>query len=265
MPDGDDSADTDEVLVERREGVLLLTLNRPDRLNAWTATMQQRYLELLERADSDRKVRAIVLTGAGRGFCAGADIAGLAEVAPEEAASGGHALSLPIRIRKPVISAINGPVAGVGLVAALFTDIRFAARDAKFTTAFSKRGLVAEYGLAWLLPKLVGVGRALDLLLSARTLPGTEAHELGLVDRVLPEEEVLDAALTYARALATECSPASMADIKQQVYTGLDTGLETATADAGERMINAFRRPDVTEGARSHQQRRPPDFPPLEQ
>ncbi|MFR9728245.1 enoyl-CoA hydratase-related protein [Saccharopolyspora sp. MS10] len=251
----------DEILVEHQDAVLLLTFHRPDRLNAWTPTMRRRYFDLLEKADGDPTVRAIVVTGAGRGFCAGTDLSALdstPEPDPED-----RALSLSTRIRKPIIAAINGPVAGVGLVAALFADVRFAAADAKFTTAFSRRGLVAEHGISWLLPKLVGAGTALDLMLSARTLLGAEAHALGLVDRVLPADEVLAAALEYARVLATECSPAAMADIKQQIYAGLDSGLETASADANNRMIAAFDRPDVREGVRSFRDGRRPEFPPL--
>lgn len=254
----------DEVLSERRDAVLLLTLNRPDRLNAWTASMRQRYVDLLTEADDDPGVRAVVVTGAGRGFCAGADISALAELDADTYEPDDRSVALPIHLRKPVISAINGPVAGLGLIAALFTDMRFTAADAKFTTAFSRRGLVAEYGIAWLLPKLIGVSRALDLLLSARTFTGTEAYELGLVDRVLPGDEVLDTALAYADMLARECSPASMAEIKQQVYTGLDSGLDTASSDAAQRMIQAFRRPDVREGVRSYLERRPAEFPPLD-
>lgn len=253
-----------EVLAERRGSVLLLTLNRPDRLNAWTPSMQERYFDLLERADADPEVRAIVLTGAGRGFSAGADIAGLAELDGDSYDGPSRPWSLPIDLRKPVISAINGPCAGLGLVAALFTDVRFAAADAKFTTAFSRRGLIAEYGISWLLPRLVGVSRALDLMLSARTLPGTEAAELGMIDRALPREQVLDAALDYARTLATECSPASMAEIKQQIYTGLDSGLPAATADAERRMRAALNRQDSAEGVQSYLQGRPPQFPPLD-
>lgn len=264
MPEAVGPRGEPEVLAEYRDAVLLLTLNRPDQLNAWTPEMQHRYFDLLEHADQDPRVRVIVLTGAGRGFCAGADVATLSDPPVGSYTPDEHPPSLPIRLRKPVIAAIDGPVAGIGLVAALFTDVRFAAADAKFTTAFSRRGLVAEHGIAWLLPKLIGVSKALDLLLSARTMTGTEAHEWGLVDRVLPRDEVLDAALGYAHMLATECSPASMADIKQQIYSGLDTGLETAASDAGERMITALRRPDSTEGGRSHRENRSPRFPPLE-
>ena len=255
---------SDEVLAEQRDAVLLLTLNRPERLNAWTPTMQHQYFALLNSAEEDPGIRAVVLTGAGRGFCAGADIAMLSELDADTYAHNRGPMSRPIRMRKPVISAINGPVAGLGLIAALFTDLRFAAADAKFTTAFSRRGLVAEHGIGWLLPKIVGLSRALDLLLSARTCTGTEAHELGMVDRVLPPEKVLDAALAYAHTLATECSPASMAEIKQQVYMGLDSGLEAATSDAAARMNAALGRPDVKEGVRSYLERRRPEFPPLD-
>jgi len=255
VPDGE------EVLVEQRGAVQLLTFNRPEVLNAWTPPMQRRYFELLDKAEHDASVRAVVLTGAGRGFCAGADLSTL-DQSPERDADL-PPVSQPIRMRKPVIAAINGPVAGVGLITALFADVRFAAADAKFTTAFSRRGLVAEHGISWILPKLVGAGTALDLMLSARTFRGEEAHRLGLVDRVLPAEEVLPTALDYAQDLATECSPAALADIKQQIYAGLDSGLETATADAHSRMIAAFERPDVREGIRSFRERRPPDFPPL--
>ena len=259
----DDPADNEEVLSETRGAVRLLTLNRPERLNAWTTSMQRRYFALLEDADRDPAVRAIVLTGAGRGFCAGADIAALSEASADSYSPPDHAWSFPIQLRKPVIVAINGPVAGLGLVAALFADVRFAAADAKFTTAFSKRGLVAEHGISWLLPKLVGVSAALDLLLSARTFTGTEAHALGLIDRVVARDEVLDTALDYARTLVSECSPVSMAEIKQQIYTSLDSGLHAATADAERRMRSSFHRPDSTEGVQSYLQGRAPEFPPL--
>ncbi|RCW38441.1 enoyl-CoA hydratase [Halopolyspora algeriensis] len=264
MPEEDTAGTEPEILAEHRGAVLLLTLNRPDQLNAWTPDMQHRYVELLERAEQDPHVRAIVLTGAGRGFCAGADVAAAGPPGTDGHPRSDHSPSLPIRLRKPVIAAINGTVAGVGLVAALFTDVRFAAADATFTTAFSRRGLAAEHGIAWLLPKLVGLSTALDLLLSARTLPGTEARELGLVDRVLPRGDVLEAALSYAHTLATECSPAAMAEIKQQIYSGLDTGLETAVSDSGERMMAALRGSADTESKRSDRAKRPPQFPPLE-
>lgn len=251
-----------QVLAEREGGVLVLTLNRPDRLNAWNPAMERRVFDLMADADDDPDVRAIVVTGAGRGFCAGADLEALSAIGADTARfrQGERPPSFPTSLRKPVIAAINGPVAGVGLVVALFADVRFAADDAKITTSFAQRGLVAEYGIAWQLPRLVGTGRALDLLLSSRVLLGDEAERIGLVDRVLPRADVLGAALDYARDLAANCSPASMAMIKRQVYRGLETDLDTATAEATALMPDAFAGPDFAEGVRSYLERRPPRF-----
>ncbi len=203
MPDHDDSAA--EVLCEQRDSVLVLKLNRPERLNAWTPAMQLRYTDLLDRADRDPQIRAVVVTGAGRGFCAGADLAALADRTPE----GNHdsPLPLPPRIRTPTVAAINGPAAGIGLIVALLADVRVASAKATLTTAFSQRSLIAEDGPSRILPQLAETCTALDLLLSATTLSAREAHELGVVDRVLPHAEMLDSALACARELATEASP----------------------------------------------------------
>src|SRR5690242_5615197 len=199
------------------EGVAVLTLNRPDRLNAWTREMENLYFDLLEQCGRDGDVRAIVVTGAGRGFCAGADMGDLQDLgngggpSAEEAAAERRPQRLPLSIPKPVIAAINGPCAGIGLVQALMCDVRFAAEGAKFTTAFARRGLVAEHGISWLLPRLVGPARALDLLLSGRVVLAEEAEQLGLVNRSLPADRVVDEALAYARDLAANCAPSSMA------------------------------------------------------
>ncbi|ASU85353.1 enoyl-CoA hydratase [Nocardiopsis gilva YIM 90087] len=249
-----------QVLREERDGVLLLTLNRPATLNAWNPVMEKRLFDLMDQADDDPAVRAIVVTGAGRGFCAGADMEALASVEPGTFEHGTRPLSFPTTLRKPVIAAINGPVAGVGLVVALFADLRFAADNAKFTMAFSQRGLIAEYGVAWQLPRLVGTSRALDLLLSSRVVRGAEAERMGLVDRALPTEQVLEAALDYARTLAATCSPASMAAIKGQIYRALETGLDAATAEADALMPPVFDTPDFAEGIASYQEKRPPAF-----
>ncbi|SDP91637.1 Enoyl-CoA hydratase/carnithine racemase [Actinopolyspora xinjiangensis] len=255
---------TDEILAEQHEAVLLLTLNRPEQLNAWTPTMRSRYVALLERADRDPSVRVVVLTGSGSGFCAGSDITAPPDSEDLGTADTHHRLSLSMRLRKPVISAINGAASGAGLAAALFTDVRFTTPEAGFTTAFSRDGMVAEHGLAWLLPKLVGLGTAMDLLLSARTIDGTRAHELGLVDRVVPSDQVLAETMEYAATLARECSPASMAAVKQRVYSGLDTGLETAVSDAGLHMITALRGGTDPTRERDTRQRHEPGFPPLD-
>lgn len=260
---------TDVVLAERRGAVLVLTLNRPDRLNAWNDALEARYYEHLDAAEDDPEVRAIVVTGAGRGFCAGADLDDL-EAAGDGSRDIEAALrdrprprTYPLTVRKPLIAAINGAAAGLGLVEALYCDVRFATPEAKLTTAFARRGLIAEYGIAWLLPRLVGQSAALDLLLSARIVRGEEAHRLGLVDRLSPRESVLADAVAFAQDLAENCSPWSMATIKAQVLGDLDRGFGDAVAAADELMLESFRRPDVAEGVESFAQQRPPAFPSL--
>ena len=163
-----------------------------------------------------------------------------------------------------MVAAVNGAVAGLGLVEALYCDVRFSTPDAKFTTAFARRGLIAEYGIAWLLPRLVGPGRALDLLLSARVFRGTEAHEMGLVNRLVAADRLLDDAVAYATELATWCSPTAMSVIKDQVYRGLDTDFVAAVERADALMPEAFRRPDAAEGVAAYLESRPPVFRPLD-
>jgi enoyl-CoA hydratase/carnithine racemase len=250
------------------DGVALLTLNRPERLNAWTLEMERSYFELLEECAASDEVRVIVLTGAGRGFCAGADMQELQElsngvVSEERAGSERRPQTFPLSIPKPIIAAINGPCAGIGLVQALMCDLRFAAEDAKLTTAFARRGLVAEHGISWILPRLLGPARALDLLLSARVVLGAEAAQLGLVNRALSSAQLLEAALAYARELAANCSPASMATIKRQVYGDLERGLGDALAEADRLMLASFTAPDFAEGVASFIERREPDFAPV--
>lgn len=262
-------SDDDVVLWDETGGVATLTLNRPERMNAWTGPMEARYFELLQRAADAPSVRAIVVTGAGRGFCPGADM----DILSGGADTGG--LTLVGRGRRPktfataipkiVVAAVNGACAGVGLVQALCCDVRFAAAGAKWTTAFARRGLVAEYGSAWLLPRLVGTSRALDLLASARVFTSEEALELGLVSRVLPADEVLGAAQEYARDLAASCSPASMAVMKQQIYGAWNQSLADALDQANDLMVQSLKGVDFVEGVRSYVDRRPAAFEPLGQ
>lgn len=250
------------------DGVAVLTLNRPERLNAWTAQMEREYFDLLEECGRSRDVRAVVVTGAGRGFCAGADMQDLEQLGENGDAALAHAedrrpQTFPHTIEKPIIAAINGACAGIGLVQALMCDVRFAAADAKFTTAFARRGLVAEHGIGWILPRLIGPARALDLLLSARVILGEEAAALGLVNRAVPKEEILDATLSYARELAAQCSPASMATMKRQVYADLERPLGEGLAAADQLMIESFSAPDFVEGVRSFLDKRAPQFEPI--
>jgi enoyl-CoA hydratase/carnithine racemase len=264
------------VLREIEDGVALLTLNRPDRLNAWTPELQTLYSDLLEDCAAREDVRAIVVTGAGRGFCAGADMEGLQSISSGEvdrsaAAGAGNGdgrqdtrpVAFALSIPKPVIAAINGPCAGIGLVLAVMCDLRFAAADAKITTSFARRGLVAEHGISWMLPRLVGPARALDLLLSGRIVLGAEAAELGLVNRAFDDGRVVEHALEYARELARECSPASMAAMKRQVYADYDRTLPETVADANRLMLESFTAPDFAEGVQSFLERRSPNFAPV--
>jgi enoyl-CoA hydratase/carnithine racemase len=254
----------DLVLYRVEDAVAVLTLNRPDRLNAWTPDMVVRYFDLLDRAAADGSVRAIVVTGAGRGFCAGADMDALRDITE---GSGVWTTDRPqtyaLTIPKPIIAAVNGACAGLGLVHAVMCDLRFAAAGAKFTTAFSRRGLIAEHGISWVLPRLVGPARALDLLLSGRVLLAEEALEMGLVNRVLPAAEVLSAALEYARDLAANCSPSAMATIKAQVYRHYELALEPALAETNRLMQETLGTDDFREGVASFVERRAPRFAPL--
>jgi enoyl-CoA hydratase/carnithine racemase len=247
------------------DGVALLTLNRPERLNAWTTEMERVYFALLDQCDADEQVRAIVVTGAGRGFCAGADMEQLQALGDGTLTASAETeerrpQSLPLTISKPIIAAVNGACAGIGLVQALMCDMRFAAEGAKLTTAFARRGLIAEHGISWILPRLVGPARALDLLFSGRVVFAEEAQALGLVNRVLAPDRLLDAALDYARELAVHCSPASMAAMKRQVYADLERTLPDALAEADRLMLASFTAPDFVEGVSSFLERRDPRF-----
>ncbi|MCW2968191.1 MAG: enoyl-CoA hydratase [Solirubrobacteraceae bacterium] len=255
------------VLCSIGDGVATLTLNRPERLNAWTQEMEGDYFDALAECAANPDVRAIVVTGAGRGFCAGADMGDLQSIGSEgidvAAARERRPQTFALSIPKPIIAAINGPCAGIGLVQALMCDIRFAAAGAKLTTAFARRGLVAEHGISWVLPRLVGPARALDLLLSARVVLAEEAATLGLVNRVVEPEALLDQTLAYARELAELCAPSSLATIKAQVYADLQRSLPDALAETNQLMLASLQADDFREGVASFVERRPPAFPPL--
>ncbi len=255
---------TDLVLADLdADGVLTLTLNRPDRRNAWTEELKDTYYARLTAAAADPAVRVAVLTGAGTSFCPGADTSRLDGLAQEGAQLPHAAVDVPRNFPKPIIAAINGACAGVGLVHALFCHVRFAADTAKFATSFSRRGLVAEYGISWTLPRLIGVENALDLLLSGRTFDAAEAKELGVVSRVVPRDDVLAAAQSYARDLARHCSPAAMSVITRQVFEDLDGPFDAALARSHRNVNRFIGGPDLREGLASFVEKRPPRFAPL--
>ncbi|MCK2220046.1 enoyl-CoA hydratase-related protein [Actinomadura sp. ATCC 31491] len=253
------------VLAAVDQGVLTLTFNRPETLNAWTDAMGRRYFDLLEEAERNPEVRAVVVTGAGKGFCSGADFKTLnaIQTGSYDEKPDPRPNTFPTSIAKPIVAAVNGACAGLGMVHALVCDLVFTAEDAKWTTAFPRRGLVAEYGLSWVLPRVMGQQRAMDVLLSGRVFTGREAYELGLANRAVPGESVVAEAQAYARELAAYSSPASMAVIKRQVWRDWDVTLEESAKTATQEMLASFGRPDFAEGVASFLERRPPAFPAL--
>jgi enoyl-CoA hydratase/carnithine racemase len=252
------------VLYELSEGVATLTLNRPERLNAWVPEMADRYFELMKHAADDPDVRVIVITGAGRGFCAGADMAELKTLGTEKMPGDERPQeTFPTTdIPKPVIAAINGACVGIAFLLVATCDMRFAAKGAKLSTTFSRLGLNAEAGISWMLPRLMGLGSALDVLLSGRTFLADEASDMGFVDRLYEPDRLLPETLAYAREIAARCSPTSFAVIKKQVYRDLDRDFAIAEREALKLTLEALKRPDFKEGLASFSEKRPPRFAP---
>lgn len=255
---------SDELRYEVESGVAIVTFNRPDRMNAMTATMGRAYNAALLRSAEDPEVVAIVVTGAGRAFCGGAELAVVESLSDGSAApdtdEGEFRPALAREVRKPVIAAINGAAAGVGLALALHADVRVVASDATLTTRYARLGLVAEYGLAWLLPRLVGEGRARDLLLSGRRFTGQEAYDMQLAQWVVPAEEVLSQALDIARDLAASCAPQALAVIKDQLDAATDSSFDAAYQRADELMQISFTSPDLVESFTAAKEKRAPQF-----
>lgn len=255
------------VSYERRGRLAVIRLERPDALNALTYPMIAGIEAAARRAEADPEAFALCITGSGRGFCAGIDMSILAESARNRPAAADEArnpalFSFLLSISKPVIAAVNGVAAGGGFVLAMMSDLRFMAQDATMTTVFSRRGLVAEHGTSWLLPRLVGTSRALDLLWSARRVDAQEAYRLGLADRLAPAVELLDAVATYVDEMAATVSPTAVAAIKRQVYAHWELDFDAAAHEAHTLMATALAHPDATEGAVSFVERRPPRFAP---
>lgn len=249
-----------------RERVAVLTIQRPDRLNAWTPTLEQLLRERLEEAQQDPEVRCVVLTGAGRAFCAGMDMqvlqsqrpkgAPTREVSDEDAA---QRYGYLWHLDKPMVAAINGAAAGVGLCLALFCDLRYVVPEAKLTAPYVRRGLVAEHGLAWLLPRLIGPMNAADLLLSGRTIDGTEAERMGLA-KLLPKEGFLDVVLSRAAEIANLTSPRSTRIVKRQLFDARYQTLGQATRVADQEMAACRDTEDFREGVQHFLEKRAPQF-----
>jgi enoyl-CoA hydratase/carnithine racemase len=266
----------EQILYDVRDRIATITLNRPERLNAWTPRMGQELIDAFATAGHDDEVRVIMVTGAGRGFCAGADMENLRGIQSGRA-EGSEALAgrdlppaihpalatqyaYPVNVAKPVIGAINGPVAGLGFTYMLYYDMRIASDRARFGTAFARRGLVAEHGSSWMLPRLIGMANACDLFFSGRMIGAAEALAMGLVNRVVPHDQLLATARETATELATLSSPRSIAVMKRLLYTHQFTDLISATAEADQEMVASFPSEDFREGVASFLEKRPPRF-----
>ena len=260
--------------------IATITLNRPEQLNAITGSMMAELKHAMAAAEADERVVGIVLTGAGRGFCAGADMQGLQATSRGERGSGGNAFedaqagaieemgeenfgvtyNYLMAVRKPIVAAINGPCAGLGFAVAMLCDIRIASDRAVFTSAFVNRGLIAEHGLSWILPRVAGPANALDILWTGRRFYGQEAAQMGVVNRSVPHDQVVPEAENYIKALAERSAPTSLKVIKQQVYRHLMMGAGDALRESNELMAESLRRDDFKEGVASFVERRAPKF-----
>lgn len=264
---------------ELTDGIATVTLSRPKRRNAWTGRMHTEYRFVLAEADKDPAVRVVIVTGdpEGGAFCAGADMAALEGhsekgrydsgttddiakpgfgVAPEFDATFAYHFGLT----KPVIAAINGAAAGVGLVLAAFADLRFAVPGAKFTAAHGRFNFPAEFGLSWVLPRIVGLTHANDILLSSRVFTSDEAMEMGFLNKLLPPEELMPHVMDYARKLADGVSPGSVRETKRQIYTDLHRDAATAVTTAERLLEEMIRHPDYKEGVKAWMEKRKADW-----
>jgi enoyl-CoA hydratase/carnithine racemase len=275
----------EDILYATADGVATITLNRPERLNAWTAAMQLSIKSAIMDAANDDSVRAIVVTGAGRGFCAGADMGGLQQIdaakwderalaradsaailnqsnqlGPNVSEHYGGRFGYLMSVSKPIIAAINGPCAGIGLVFTLYCDLRFAASQAKFTTAFAQRGLIAEHGVSWLLPRLTGIAHALDILFTARKFDAVEAQRINLVNRTFPQDTFMASVTEYVQQLVTTVSPRSLAVMKAQIWKALYQDLNDAIIVGDAEMQKSFATADFKEGVAHFVEKRAPRF-----
>jgi enoyl-CoA hydratase/carnithine racemase len=266
-----------EIVRETQGPVAVVRLDREDKLNAFTYGMIAAIRSAVDEAVADRDTAGIVITGTGRAFSAGLDMGDLGRTSRSEAGPGAEPaagaasttelpalFSFLLDVPKPVIAAINGVCAGGGLVLAMMCDLRFASASATFTTAFSKRGLIAEHGTAWLLPRMLGTSRALDVLWSSRKFDADEAYRIGFADRLCAPEALMPTATSYVEDLAASVAPRAIAAMKRQVYSGLSVSIAQSCDDADELMRASLGHPDLKEGVESFLERRPPRFAPLD-
>ncbi len=259
--------------------VAIIRMNRPKALNAMTMKGFGELRDAFGQAEADPSVVGIVLTGTGRGFCAGADmtlLAGIAQGSSEQLSKEEASAPRPVgdltlgesrrhfayltAIRKPIVAAVNGVAAGAGFVMALLSDIRIASESAAFTSVFPKRGLISEHGVAWILPRVIGTSRALDLLWSGRKVGASEAERIGLVDRVVPDDQLIAEARAYIEGLAKTVAPWSLMVTKRLVYQDWARGLDTALDETDRKTAESLSRGDLVEGVAAFLEKRAPRF-----
>jgi enoyl-CoA hydratase/carnithine racemase len=265
-----------EIIYDKKDRVATVTMNRPAKLNAWTPTMAAEMRTAMIDAERDPSIGAIIVTGAGRAYCAGADMSGLSSVAagnasvraavgPGEAFEGERAdyrttYSWPMAFDTPIIGAINGACVGLGFTTCLYHDVRIASDNARMGLIFPQRGLAIEHGSSWMLPRIVGLARAMELAVTGRLMDAHEALEMGLVSRVVPQDKLMATAREIASAIANKCSPLGVAQAKKMIYRHLFTDLATAVRDDDESMVMMSHSQDFKEGVRAFMEKRAPKF-----
>jgi enoyl-CoA hydratase/carnithine racemase len=267
--------DFKDSIYEKSERIATITYNRPEKMNAWTPRMFDELREAIDDAENDLDIGAIILTGAGRAYCSGADLGGLNRMAqaaeqpppggqptpPTEAETDGMGrFAFMLSLKKPIVAAINGPAVGMGFANALYCDIRIASDRARMGLIFPRRGLAIEFGSSWLLPRIVGLSNAVDLALTGRLVDAQEALRMGLVSRVVADNELMPAARALAADLATQCSPLGISYVKRFLYQHLYTDLDTALRHEGESAGVMLHSQDFREGVRAFLEKRPPKF-----
>jgi enoyl-CoA hydratase/carnithine racemase len=269
--------DLKDIVYEKSERVATVTYNRPEKMNAWTTRMFDELRSALDDADGDSNIGAIIITGAGRAYCAGADMGGLSRAAEGTERIGGLGRPAPgtenldpnyrgrfswmLSIKKPIIGAINGPAVGMGFANTLYCDIRIASDRARMGLIFVRRGLAIEFGSSWMLPRLVGIANAIDLAVTGRLVDAQEALRMGLVSRVVTAEELMPVARELATEIATQCSPLGVAHAKRHVYNHLFTDLATALKEEDESVGVMAESEDFKEGIKAFLEKRAPRFP----
>jgi enoyl-CoA hydratase/carnithine racemase len=269
--------DFTDIIYEKSERVATVTYNRPEKMNAWTSRMFEELHAAMHDADDDENIGAIIVTGAGRAFCAGADMSGLSRVAQGSERIGGLGRPAPgtdnlnpnyrgrfswmLAVKKPIIAAINGPAVGMGFANSLYCDIRIASEQARMGLIFVRRGLAIEFGSSWMLPRIIGVANAIDLAVTGRLVDAQEGLRMGLVSKVVAHDELMPSVRAFAKEIATQCSPLGVAHAKRHVYGHLFTDLATALRDEDESVGVMADSEDFKEGIKAFLERRAPKFP----